>query len=176
MTLTVRKFEKRDIPDLISWFPTERHALQWAGAGLSWPLTKRELSRLVRQHSGSPPTLEIWAVTDSEEMVGHFQLVLNTRLRTIAIGKIALHPAHRGQGLSREMMQLVLNQAFARDWVHRVELLVYAHNQPAIASYKRAGFTLEGTRRQTTPIGSEVWDTHIMSILREEFDKRTERE
>lgn len=176
MTLTVRKFQKRDIPDLISWFPTERDALQWAGAGLSWPLTKRELSCLVRQHRGSLPAREIWAVTDGEDMIGHFQLVLNPRLRTIAIGRIALHPAHRGKGLSLELMQIILNQAFVRDWVHRVELLVYAHNRPAIASYRRAGFTLEGTRRQTTPIGSEVWDTHIMSILREEFDKRTERE
>lgn len=176
MTLALRKFNKCDIPDLISWFPTERDALQWAGAGLSWPLTKRELSRLIRQHTGSLPAREIWAVMDAKDVVGHFQLVLNPRLRTIAIGRIALHPAHRGKGLSRELMRLVLNQAFVRDWVHRVELLVYAQNLPAIAAYRRAGFTLEGTRRQTTPIGSEVWDTHIMSILREEFDKRTERE
>lgn len=176
MTLHLRKFEKRDIPDLISWFPTERDALQWAGAGLSWPLNKREFSRLIRQHAGSLPAREVWAVTDGEDMIGHVQLVLNPRLRTIAVGRIALHPAQRGHGLSHRLMQLILMQAFQRDWVHRVELLVYAHNQPAIACYYRAGFTLEGTRRQTTPIGSEIWDTHVMSILRHEFDKRTERE
>ena len=176
MTLALRNFQKRDIAELFSWFQTERDVLQWAGAALSWPLNKSQFSALIRQHKGAEPLRELWAVTQNDDMIGHFQLSLNRRLRTVGLGRIALAPAHRGHGLGAAMMSLILHQAFAREWVHRVDLLVYSHNAPAIRAYQRAGFVLEGTRRETTPIHDEVWDTHIMSMLRIEFDKRTERE
>lgn len=176
MTLTRQKFRKRDIPDLFSWFPTERDVMQWAGAGLSWPLSKREFGRLINDHSGSDPIREVWAVYDGEDMIGHFQLSFNRRLNTVGLGRIAIRPDRRGHGLAGPLLDTILDQAFKRDWVHRVDLLVYSHNAVAIRTYERAGFVLEGTRRQTTPIQKEIWDTHIMSILRFEFDKRTERE
>ena len=176
MTLARRKFEKRDIAELFSWFQTERDVLQWAGAALAWPLSKREFNALIKQHRHAEPIREVWAVTQNDLMTGHFQLSLNRRLRTAGIGRIALAPAHRGRGLAPTLMALILDQAFAHKWVHRADLLVYSHNITAIKSYERAGFVLEGTRRETTPIHDEVWDTHIMSMLRKEFDKRTERE
>lgn len=176
MTLTRHKFRKRDISELFSWFPTERDVLQWAGAGLSWPLSKHEFGRLINDHTGNDPIREVWAVFEDEEMVGHFQLSFNRRLNTVGLGRIAIRPDRRGDGLSSSLMTLILDRAFERDWVHRVDLLVYSHNAPAIRIYERAGFVLEGTRRQTTPIQNEIWDTHIMSLLRFEFDKRTERE
>ncbi|MEO1321661.1 MAG: GNAT family protein [Pseudomonadota bacterium] len=177
MTLTLRKFQPRDMNELFSWFPTERDVLQWAGASLSWPIQKREFRALIRQHRGLDPLREIWAVcAPQDEMVGHFQLGFNRRLKTVGIGRIAIKPAVRGKGLSAALMALILDRAFARTWVHRVDLLVYSHNESAIKAYQKSGFVLEGTRRETTPIGQEVWDTHIMSLLRYEFDKRTERE
>lgn len=176
MTLALRKFERRDMDELFAWFPSERDALQWAGAALSWPLRKREFRRLIKDHQGTHPSREVWAVWAENQMIGHFQLALNRRLKTVGLGRIGLAPESRGRGYAQPMMTLILDRAFARDWVHRVDLLVYSHNQPAIRAYQRAGFTLEGTRRESTPIEDEVWDTHIMSILRYEFDKRTERE
>lgn len=176
MTLALRKFQKSDIAELFSWFQTERDVLQWAGAALAWPLSKREFNTLIKQHRGAEPIREVWAVMQNGSMIGHFQLSLNRRLRTAGIGRIALAPAQRGHGLAPTLMKLILDRAFHRDWVHRADLLVYSHNTTAIKTYDRAGFVLEGTRRETTPIHDEVWDTHIMSMLRNEFDKRTERE
>lgn len=176
MTLARRKFERRDIAELFSWFQTERDVLQWAGAALAWPLNKREFNALIKQHIGAEPVREVWAVIQNGLMIGHFQLSLNRRLRTAGIGRIALAPTHRGRGLAPALMTLILDRAFHHNWVHRTDLLVYSHNTSAIKTYERAGFVLEGTRRETTPIHDEVWDTHIMSMLRNEFDKRTERE
>lgn len=176
MTLSLRKFEKRDIRTLFAWFETEREVLQWAGAALSWPLQRSEFIDLIRQHRGPQPQREVWAVMRGEQMVGHFQIGLNRRLRTAGLGRIALAPSVRGERLSAPLMQLIVEQAFSHPWVHRTDLLVYAHNSAAIRAYERAGFELEGTRRESTPIGDEIWDTHIMSLLRREFDKRTERE
>lgn len=174
--LSLRKFEKRDIRDLFTWFQTEREALQWAGAALSWPLRRSELIDLIKQHRRLEPTREVWAVMQDDETIGHFQIGLNRRLRTAGLSRIALAPSFRCQGLSAPLMNLILEQAFSHDWVHRADLLVYSHNRAAICAYERAGFVHEGTRRESTPIGDEIWDTHIMSLLRREFDKRTERE
>lgn len=176
MILSLRKFAKRDIKPLFAWFNSEREVLQWAGAALSWPLQRKEFLHLLRQDQGPEAVRELWAVERNDEMVAHFQISFNRRLKTAGLGRIAIAPDQRGQGLSRPLMDLITEQAFSRSWVHRVDLLVYAHNHSAIKAYEHAGFTLEGTRRETTPIGSEIWDTHIMSILRREFDKRTERE
>jgi len=176
MTLKLRKFEKRDISELFSWFGSERDVLQWAGAGLSWPLNRREMVDLIRQHQGETPLREVWAVMEGAEMIAHFQIGLNRRLRTAGLGRVAIKPSRRGDGLAPALLELILTQAFSHSWVHRLDLLVYTHNHPAIRAYQRAGFVLEGTRRETTPIGDEVWDTHMMSLLRREFDKRTERE
>jgi len=176
MSLTLRKFQARDIAELFSWFETERDVLQWAGANMSWPLNRGEMKALIRQHRGDKPAREVWAVCESDVMIGHFQLGLNRRLRTAGLGRIAIDPLRRGNGLAHDLMALILARAFSHGWVHRVDLMVYDRNAAAIAAYNRAGFILEGTRRETTPIGDEVWDTHMMSILRPEyevFDKRT---
>ncbi len=146
--------------------------LEWAGAALSWPLNRRDMIDLLKRGD----TREVWAVDKDDKMMGHFQIGLNRRLQTAGLGRIALAPLARGRGLSAELIPLIIHRAFTHDWVHRVDLMVYSHNTPAIAAYRTAGFTLEGTRRETTPIQNERWDTHIMSILRYEFDKRTERE
>ncbi len=176
MTFVLRKFEKRDIKELFSWFTSERDVLQWAGANMAWPLQRGEMAKLIKQHRGLAPLREVWAVWQGSEMVGHFQLSLNRRLRTAGLGRIAIAPQHRSKGLSKPLMELITQQAFSHPWVHRVDLMVYTHNHIAIRAYEAAGFTLEGTRRETTPIENEVWDTHMMSLLRYEFDKRTERE
>lgn len=176
MTLKIRKFRKQDISELFSWFETERDALQWAGAGLSWPLNRGVIVDLVRQHRGRSPPREVWAVEQQGCMIGHFQLSYNRRLETVGAGRIAIAPRSRGQNLSKPLMGLLLAQAFRPDWVHRVDLLVYSHNTVAIRTYETAGFVLEGTRRETTPIDGDRWDTHVMSVLRSEFDIGTERE
>ena len=176
MSFQKRKFTKKDITPLFEWFQSERDVLQWAGAALSWPLQRREFVELIKLHRGHTPAREVWAVTLDGEMAAHFQISYNRRLNTAGLGRIAMAPDLRGMSLSSDLMELILDQAFSRAWVHRVDLLVYAHNMAAIRAYERAGFISEGTRRETTPIGNEIWDTHMMSLLKREFDKRTERE
>lgn len=176
MSFQLRKFTKRDIKPLFEWFQSEREVLQWAGAALSWPLQRREFIDLIKLHRGAAPTREVWAVLRDGDMAAHFQISYNRRLNTAGLGRIAIAPRFRGRSLAAGLMDLILDQAFSRAWVHRVDLMVYSHNDAAFLTYQRAGFVLEGTRRETTPIGNELWDTHMMSLLRGEFDKRTERE
>ena len=180
MSLSLRPFTKREIPALKAWFHNQEEVLLWAGAGLQYPIRDSDLKDLIKAHRGAAPVHEIWTIIDAESAtIGHLQIWYSQRLRQATIGRLAIAPKHRGQGLALPLVKSAIDKAFSRPEINRIELRVYDHNTAAIAAYNRAGFVLEGTRRQSTPIGDMFWSTNIMSILRDEyvgFDKRTEGE
>ena len=67
------------------------------------------------------------------------------------------------------MIEEVLNLAFEKLHLHRVSLGVFDFNKPAIACYKKAGFTKEGRLRDTSKIGNDYWSIYEMSILETEW-------
>ena len=79
--------------------------------------------------------------------------------------RIGLRPAYQGRGLGSEATRLVVDYAFDALDMHRIELEVYAFNPRARHVYERAGFTLEGTKRDALSWDGEWVDAHIMSIL-----------
>ncbi len=180
MNLSLRPFSKREIPVLKSWFHNESEVLLWAGASLKYPIRSSVLRAFIKVHRGPSPDHEIWTVSSAEiATLGHLQIWYSLRLRQAIIGRVAIAPAYRGQGLARPLIRLAIDKAFSRTQINRIELRVYEHNTAAITAYQRAGFIHEGTRRKSTPIGDNFWSTNVMSILRDEYpviDKRTEGE
>jgi ribosomal-protein-alanine N-acetyltransferase len=69
--------------------------------------------------------------------------------------------ALRGQGLGREVTQLVLAWAFDVLGVHRVQLEVLASNSRAINCYLACGFRQEGIRREAQ-LYPDGWKDFIM--------------
>ncbi|MCF6328760.1 MAG: GNAT family N-acetyltransferase [Henriciella sp.] len=180
MNLSLRPFTKRDIPVLKSWFHSESEVLLWAGASLEYPIRSSVLRAFIKAHRGPSPRHEIWAVSSEKvEALGHLQIWYSLRLRQAILGRVAIAPAYRGQGLARPLIKLAVDKAFSRTEINRIELRVYEHNTAAITAYKQVGFIHEGTLRKSTPIGKSFWSTSVMSILRDEYpviDKRTEGE
>ena len=180
MSVTFRPFAMADIAALQRWFQTEEDVLQWAGASMSYPVRTADLKAIVRAHRKRDGQLEAWSMYRGDgQLCGHAQLWFDPRLHQATLGRVAIAPELRGQGLAALLIQDAVTRGFAPAWVNRLELRVYTHNAPAIAAYTRIGFSHEGTRRQSTPISQTYWDTAVMSLLREEyerFDKRTERE
>jgi RimJ/RimL family protein N-acetyltransferase len=156
-------------PTLMSWFASEREVVQWGGPGVCFPLDDEQLQAIVDESQTEPATRLCWMARRDRELIGHAQLALNWRNGNASIGRVAIAPERRGQRLARPMLELVLAEAFALDDVERVELGVYSWNAPAIATYKRLGFQVEGTRRSSTRVGNERWDSMMMSLLRAEY-------
>lgn len=71
----------------------------------------------------------------------------------------------RGQGLGTDAMRLLVRYAQQELGLHRVELEVYPFNQPAIRSYEKLGFRLDGTRRAATFREGRFQDVLLMSVL-----------
>jgi diamine N-acetyltransferase len=74
-----------------------------------------------------------------------------------------------GQGYGTQAARTVLRYAFNELNLHRVELEVFAFNPRAIRCYEKAGFRLEGTRRQSHFHQGQYHDAYRMGILRDEF-------
>ena len=77
----------------------------------------------------------------------------------------------RGKGMGYFAITEILRHAFDDLHLNRVELKVLPDNEPALALYRKAGFTQEGLLRQYAFKDGEYRDTVIMSILREEWKK-----
>ena len=74
-----------------------------------------------------------------------------------------------GHGFGTEATQLMLWLAFERMALHRVGLSVFAFNERAIRSYRKAGFIEEGRLRSAIARDGRYWDEVLMGVLREEW-------
>jgi len=172
MELGIRKLDLDDAVKIVSWINDERALLTWGGPYFDFPLSITVVSELIAEHDGEKPARECWAIDLPDgEFVASFQLSLNFRSGQAGLGRVLINPDFRGRGLAKQILRIAENKAFDRAEVNRLELRVFTFNDAAIAAYKKAGFVYEGTARQSARIGSEYWDTMIMSKLRSETSK-----
>lgn len=78
------------------------------------------------------------------------------------------------KGYGTETVGLLVQHGFETLNFNRIYLRVYSTNPRAIRSYEKAGFIREGTLRQAVYRHGAYADIHIMSILRSEWNERSE--
>ncbi|MEU8516565.1 GNAT family protein [Kitasatospora sp. NPDC048722] len=89
--------------------------------------------------------------------------------------RIALTAAGRDRGLGTEAVRLIVGHGFERLGLHRISLTVFGHNPRGLRAYAKAGFVLEGTRREALRFGGEWVDDHDMAILSSEWRRHRGR-
>ena len=133
--LRVRARSDQDVHDVVGWVPDAGALYLFAGPSLTWPLTAQQLQDM----TGVTPSV---VVSSSDDLVGHFDLVLDGR--TARLGRVMVNPALRGRGLAITVVNFALTEA-RRLGADVVLLNVISTNEPAIRTYQRAGFTaIEG--------------------------------
>jgi RimJ/RimL family protein N-acetyltransferase len=73
-----------------------------------------------------------------------------------------------GQGYGTEATRAVLGHAFGTAGLHRVELEVFSFNPRAQRAYEKAGFVVEGRRRDALLWDGEWVDAIVMGCLSDE--------
>ncbi|WP_421836806.1 GNAT family N-acetyltransferase [Novosphingobium sp.] len=162
-------FSQAHFETLGSWFFSEADLVQWGGPFVTFPLDAGQLGAMLAEAAASPPTRVCWMVESDGTAIGHAQLGLDWRNGVALLSRVAIAPQARGLRLALPMLRLVVDKAFAKAEIARVELKVYTWNQPAIRVYERLGFRMEGIRRSSARVGKERWDTAIMGLLRGEW-------
>lgn len=78
---------------------------------------------------------------------------------------------YRGRGLGEEAMKLIMNYCFNKLDVVRLYLDHYTDN-PASHLYLKLGFSYEGILRKNCRKNGILYDVHLMSILRDEYNEK----
>lgn len=103
------------------------------------------------------------------ELIGHAALFGATPKDRCATFGIFLGPEHQNRGYGSDAVQLMVRYGFVELGLHRIELQAFAFNPRAIAAYEKAGFVVEGRRRQTAWRSGGWHDDVMMGLLADEW-------
>ncbi len=102
------------------------------------------------------------------EVIGNISLEQSPRIRQSHVGGLGMSVAKawQGQGIGSRLLQTALS--IADDWMNlrRVELTVFADNEPAMALYRKFGFEVEGRLRDYAVRDGIYVDALSMARLR----------
>jgi len=118
-----------------------------------------------------------WAITlkETDEYIGDIGFnVFDREIQSVDLG-YAINPKHWNKGYATEALQLVINFGFY-DFktviLNRIEARVMEGNKASLHLLKKFGFFYEGKLRDTTLKNGQLHDTHIYSMLRNEYTRR----
>lgn len=164
MVLQYRPLSHVDLPFRLKW--------------LNDPETNQYLGTRVRQGTDlafhkkwfaayqQDPSREIFTVLDGETPIGQVGLVaINTDDKNAELYIVIGEASYRGRGLSKELVQYILEYGYATLGLHRIWLTVQAANVPAIRCYESCGFVQEGLLRESVLRNGEYEDEIIMGRL-----------
>jgi RimJ/RimL family protein N-acetyltransferase len=106
----------------------------------------------------------------SGELVGHVTLwgvALPSRSATLGI---VVGPAHVGRGYGTDAVRVATRYGFRSMGVHRIGLSVGAFNARGRRAYEKAGFEVEGVRREAAYVDGTWTDEVLMGVLRADFE------
>jgi len=133
-----------------------------------WPNSRPRMLAFLKRVSDSRTELVLAIVEKSgDRHVGNIGLHQINWVHRSAVLAILIGDAEaRGRGYGTEAVTLLVEHAFSRLNLHRVELGVRADNEPAIRSYRKAGFADEGVFREAFCAGGgRYWDVLRMARL-----------
>jgi len=108
----------------------------------------------------------IFVAESDHQLVGHLQafggrLRRNRKTLYLVVGVLQ---AHAGRGVGTALFRTL--EEWARNiGVHRLELTVMTHNAAAVALYRKMGFEVEGTARDTLLVDGRYVDEYLMAKL-----------
>jgi RimJ/RimL family protein N-acetyltransferase len=108
-------------------------------------------------------------------LIGYCELAgVHRKAQAAQLSRVIISPRHRNKGLAIIMIKYVLAFGFQELGLNRIGLGVFDFNKPAIKCYKKVGFTLEGTLRESARVGDSFWNCHMMSLLRKEWCRQNQ--
>ncbi|MEI8248229.1 MAG: GNAT family protein [Lentisphaerota bacterium] len=169
----LRKFEEADIPRLIGRIPDERFLRQWAGHHYQYPLDRAQLLKsLERTRGGKPSHFMFTAFRQGDgTAVGHIELMnIDYANESACLGRALICQAEdRGKGLGKAMVAEALNYGFNVLGLMEINIGVFDFNKPAIACYKKLGFTEYEFREHARQFENESWNLVMMKLFNHEF-------
>lgn len=108
----------------------------------------------------------IFVVEDRDQLVGWLGAWGEPyrRIRHSVLIGVGVLAAYRRQGVATQLFEALEAWAWARS-IRRLELLVQTGNTAGITLYRKMGFQIEGTKRQSYCLDGTYQDEYLMSKL-----------
>lgn len=135
--MSLNKPSDEQIAELMSWFGSKAELDEWAGPSIRFPFdvhTFREDLNLEGLDSFSMinPNNELLAFGQCYERLGLWHL-----------GRLAVSPLHRGQGIVQHLIELLAEFGMREHAIKANSLFVLETNSSAIKAYEKCGFVVQ---------------------------------
>ncbi|NDL65381.1 GNAT family N-acetyltransferase [Acerihabitans arboris] len=164
--MDIRNIEEADFTGICRWFTSEKELAQWGGPLPRFPLDPPQLAEMLAESAGAPPRRWLFCAGPPGAATAHAQVTFDWRNGVALLGRVAVNPEQRGQGIAVPFLTRIIELVFALPAIERLELNVYTFNQAAIHTYEKLGFIREGVRRSSVKVGQQRWDTAMYAMLR----------
>ncbi len=106
------------------------------------------------------------------DLIGHLTLWGVDACNRGATLAIIVGDEHTGQGYGGDAVRVLVRYGLQEMGLHRIELQTWAFNARALSTCRRAGFVVEGQRRDAVFHDGAFHDEVVMSILEHEWRAR----
>lgn len=168
MKISIRKFERADIPKKVEWInnPENNQFLHY-DIPLSVPRTERWFDSHVDDSNRYDAVMEVDGVP-----VGTIGLLNIDRRNDKAEYYIAMgETAYKGKGVAKKASSLILRYGFERLGLNRIYLYTEAENLTAQKLFESVGFIREGLIRQDVFSHGKYVDCVTYGYLKEDWEK-----
>ncbi len=134
-----------------------------------FPKSKAELSQYIISKNANRNSIWLGIFTqDNDKHIGNIELFNINLTNRRAEYAIILWEDH-GKGYASAASRLLLNHAFTRLNLNRIELGVNSQNTSAIALYEKLGFSLEAVKKEYIIRNNKAYDVKIYSLFARDF-------
>jgi RimJ/RimL family protein N-acetyltransferase len=170
----LREYRQDDFASIRKWV-NDRSSTRFLSTVFWFPQTEADTGDFLNRAMHSAPNAAFFVIADVKDQsyVGQLDIFdINWKLRLGQLGIVIGSDEKRGQGYGTEALGLIQEYAFGVLGLERLELDVYTGNKRAMRCYEKAGFVHEGVRRHAAMVDGKYADVGIMSVLREEWDRK----
>ncbi|SEK89094.1 GNAT family N-acetyltransferase [Ruminococcus albus] len=167
MKVTIRRFERTDIPKKVEWInnPENNKYLHY-----DIPICVEKTEKWFDSHIGDNSRFD--AIIEADGIpVGTIGLLSIDKTNNKAEYYIAMgETSYKGKGIAKEASRLILEYAFDTLDLNRVYLHTEYDNIAAQKLFERVGFTKEGLIRQDLLSHGKYVDRYVYGCLKEEWN------
>lgn len=163
-SVTLRPRTDSDV-DLLYSIAAELRTWEERGPAVPAPLTRAAFEARLAQSDASADNNVRFVIEADGDAVGSVSLFEFDDLARHAEVGIALRADARGRGIGTAAIAQIVEFAFVRCNLRRVHLEAIASNAAAIRAYEKAGFVVEGRRREHAWVRGHYEDIVIMGLL-----------
>ncbi len=170
----LRPLARKDIPFVINCHSDPRTLKRIANTDFLDLETKKAVTKKERNHIKNKPKDDKLFIIEAKvggswQLIGDCELARVNKRDQNAIFLIALIPSCWRKGYGTEAANLLLDYAFFKIGLHRIESHVMEYNAQSIAFHMSIGFARESRQKEAKFVNRKFYDRIIFRLLESEW-------